>query len=287
MPLDQSLALLCTTPGDGEPIPLVLHLYGALKHCPTCGVRGVLLVTELGASWEHHSFICSSPVLLCLVLCHIVPVGQCCAQGEQGLRHFSYRNPCASLTARVTVPFPSSLDSNAACAHLHHQFYQTLLDLEMNYSAPKFPCFVFQSEPCQNGGRCIVTWNDFHCSCPANFTGKFCEEKVWCESAPCPEATTCVDVVAGYVCKFCSPACVLVKSPCSLCLISISSLCCCKQYKHMLQEGHRVVPRYTLLRAAQTLWACPRCDRAQLRSKNCCLRAGYCYRRCSSKQEEL
>ncbi|XP_017600998.1 PREDICTED: protein crumbs homolog 2 isoform X1 [Corvus brachyrhynchos] len=57
-----------------------------------------------------------------------------------------------------------------------------------------------KSEPCQNGGRCIVTWNDFHCSCPANFTGKFCEEKVWCESDPCPEATTCIDVVAGYVC---------------------------------------------------------------------------------------
>ncbi|NXL95158.1 CRUM1 protein, partial [Alectura lathami] len=57
-----------------------------------------------------------------------------------------------------------------------------------------------KSEPCQNGGRCVVTWNDFHCSCPANFTGKFCEERVWCESDPCPEATTCVDVLAGYVC---------------------------------------------------------------------------------------
>ncbi|NXH22048.1 CRUM1 protein, partial [Bucco capensis] len=57
-----------------------------------------------------------------------------------------------------------------------------------------------KSEPCQNGGRCIVTWNDFHCSCPANFTGKLCEERVWCESDPCPEATTCVDVLAGYVC---------------------------------------------------------------------------------------
>ncbi|XP_071622275.1 protein crumbs homolog 2 isoform X4 [Heliangelus exortis] len=57
-----------------------------------------------------------------------------------------------------------------------------------------------QSEPCQNGGRCTVTWNDFHCSCPANFTGKFCEERVWCESDPCPEATTCIDVPAGYVC---------------------------------------------------------------------------------------
>ncbi|NXP71101.1 CRUM1 protein, partial [Ramphastos sulfuratus] len=57
-----------------------------------------------------------------------------------------------------------------------------------------------KSESCQNGGRCIVTWNDFHCSCPENFTGKFCEERVWCESDPCPEATTCIDVLAGYVC---------------------------------------------------------------------------------------
>ncbi|NXV12248.1 CRUM1 protein, partial [Cepphus grylle] len=57
-----------------------------------------------------------------------------------------------------------------------------------------------KSEPCQNGGRCVVTWNDFHCSCPANFTGKFCEERVWCESDPCPESTTCIDVLAGYVC---------------------------------------------------------------------------------------
>ncbi|NXN25320.1 CRUM1 protein, partial [Nycticryphes semicollaris] len=57
-----------------------------------------------------------------------------------------------------------------------------------------------KSEPCQNGGTCVVTWNDFHCSCLANFTGRFCEERVWCESDPCPEATTCVDVVAGYVC---------------------------------------------------------------------------------------
>uniref|UniRef100_A0A8C6ZXT3 CRUM1 protein n=1 Tax=Nothoprocta perdicaria TaxID=30464 RepID=A0A8C6ZXT3_NOTPE len=57
-----------------------------------------------------------------------------------------------------------------------------------------------KSEPCQNGGTCIVTWNDFHCNCPANFTGKICEERVWCESDPCPEATTCTDVPAGYVC---------------------------------------------------------------------------------------
>ncbi|XP_053137987.1 protein crumbs homolog 2 isoform X2 [Hemicordylus capensis] len=55
--------------------------------------------------------------------------------------------------------------------------------------------------PCLNGGCCTVTWNDFDCSCPANFTGKRCEERVWCRSEPCPPAAaTCLDVPAGYFC---------------------------------------------------------------------------------------
>ncbi|CAM4647749.1 unnamed protein product [Lepidochelys olivacea] len=57
-----------------------------------------------------------------------------------------------------------------------------------------------KSGPCRNGGTCTITWNDFSCSCPANFTGKTCEERVWCASDPCPTATSCVDVPAGYVC---------------------------------------------------------------------------------------
>ncbi|XP_066466997.1 protein crumbs homolog 2 [Tiliqua scincoides] len=54
--------------------------------------------------------------------------------------------------------------------------------------------------PCLHGGHCTVTWNDFDCHCPANFTGKRCQEKVWCHSEPCPPATTCRDVPSGYVC---------------------------------------------------------------------------------------
>uniref|UniRef100_A0A8C8RLK6 Crumbs cell polarity complex component 2 n=1 Tax=Pelusios castaneus TaxID=367368 RepID=A0A8C8RLK6_9SAUR len=57
-----------------------------------------------------------------------------------------------------------------------------------------------KSGPCHNGGTCTVTWNDFSCSCPGNFTGATCEERVWCESHPCPTDTTCMDVPAGYVC---------------------------------------------------------------------------------------
>ncbi|XP_025019229.1 protein crumbs homolog 2 [Python bivittatus] len=57
-----------------------------------------------------------------------------------------------------------------------------------------------KSSPCLNGGLCAVTWNDFNCSCPPSFTGKWCEERVWCKSDLCPQPTTCVDVPSGYVC---------------------------------------------------------------------------------------
>lgn len=99
MPLDQSLALLCATPADGEAIPpnLALLACGALKYCHNCGVRGVLLGTELRELLGSITvcFICSSPVLLCLVLCQIagVPVGQCCAQGGAGAQEFLVQRP--------------------------------------------------------------------------------------------------------------------------------------------------------------------------------------------------
>lgn len=60
---------------------------------------------------------------------------------------------------------------------------------------------LFQPGPCLHGGLCTVTWNDFECRCPANFTGKRCQERVWCPGEPCPPATTCRDVPSGYVCK--------------------------------------------------------------------------------------
>ncbi|XP_030623800.1 protein crumbs homolog 2a [Chanos chanos] len=57
-----------------------------------------------------------------------------------------------------------------------------------------------QAEPCLNGGQCTVTWNDFVCSCPLNFTGKMCETRVWCVSDPCMMGSHCVDLPDGYEC---------------------------------------------------------------------------------------
>ncbi|XP_044515688.1 protein crumbs homolog 2 [Gracilinanus agilis] len=55
-------------------------------------------------------------------------------------------------------------------------------------------------EPCHNGGTCTVTWNDFICVCPPNFTGPTCAERLWCQDQPCPPPTTCVEVPNGYIC---------------------------------------------------------------------------------------
>ncbi|KAG5272096.1 hypothetical protein AALO_G00161610 [Alosa alosa] len=57
-----------------------------------------------------------------------------------------------------------------------------------------------KEEPCLNGGECTITWNDFVCSCPLNFTGKHCETRVWCMSDPCVNGGHCVDLPDGYEC---------------------------------------------------------------------------------------
>ncbi|XP_004849460.1 protein crumbs homolog 2 isoform X2 [Heterocephalus glaber] len=54
--------------------------------------------------------------------------------------------------------------------------------------------------PCLNGGTCLVTWNDFHCTCPDNFTGPVCAQQLWCPSQPCLPPATCEEVPDGFVC---------------------------------------------------------------------------------------
>uniref|UniRef100_UPI00398F0D26 protein crumbs homolog 1-like n=1 Tax=Pristiophorus japonicus TaxID=55135 RepID=UPI00398F0D26 len=57
------------------------------------------------------------------------------------------------------------------------------------------------SVPCQHGGNCIVTWNDFECKCPQEFTGRTCEEIVWCETDPCLAGCHCQNLPGGYECQ--------------------------------------------------------------------------------------
>ncbi|XP_021564784.1 protein crumbs homolog 2 [Carlito syrichta] len=59
-------------------------------------------------------------------------------------------------------------------------------------------------DPCFNGGTCLVTWNDFHCACPANFTGPTCAQQLWCPGQPCLPPAVCEEVPDGFVCE-CAP----------------------------------------------------------------------------------
>ncbi|XP_006834807.1 PREDICTED: protein crumbs homolog 2 [Chrysochloris asiatica] len=59
---------------------------------------------------------------------------------------------------------------------------------------------VCSSNPCLNGGTCLVTWNDFHCTCLANFTGPTCAQQLWCPGQPCLPPATCQEVPDGFVC---------------------------------------------------------------------------------------
>ncbi|KAM4876848.1 protein crumbs homolog 2 [Thomomys bottae] len=55
-------------------------------------------------------------------------------------------------------------------------------------------------DPCLHGGTCLVTWNDFHCTCPDNFTGPTCAQQRRCPSQPCLPPATCEEVPDGFVC---------------------------------------------------------------------------------------
>ena len=60
-----------------------------------------------------------------------------------------------------------------------------------------------QIERCENGGTCIVTWNDFICDCPNGFGGKNCSELTICSFNPCPLEVECLDRDdMGYDCKY-------------------------------------------------------------------------------------
>nr|XP_021547253.1 protein crumbs homolog 2 [Neomonachus schauinslandi] len=78
-------------------------------------------------------------------------------------------------------------------------------------------------DPCLNGGICLVTWNDFHCTCPVNFTGPTCAQQLWCPGQPCLPPAACEEVPGGFVSAWpgapaprlgCHGARVCVPSPC-------------------------------------------------------------------------
>ncbi|KAM8866406.1 LOW QUALITY PROTEIN: protein crumbs homolog 2-like [Synchiropus picturatus] len=57
-----------------------------------------------------------------------------------------------------------------------------------------------KTKPCFHGGQCRVTWNDFKCDCPVNYSGPVCQRRLWCVEQPCSAGVRCVDLQDGYEC---------------------------------------------------------------------------------------
>ncbi|XP_033643609.1 protein crumbs-like isoform X1 [Asterias rubens] len=57
-----------------------------------------------------------------------------------------------------------------------------------------------KDSPCENGGTCQITWNDFECLCPTGFGGKNCSELTICSENPCPDGAECLDLPDGHEC---------------------------------------------------------------------------------------
>ena len=55
--------------------------------------------------------------------------------------------------------------------------------------------------PCQNGGVCQVTWNDYHCVCPDKYKGRNCSEKDFCKWYTCPAGSACSALADGHECR--------------------------------------------------------------------------------------
>ncbi|XP_026886754.2 protein crumbs homolog 2b [Electrophorus electricus] len=88
------------------------------------------------------------------------------------------------------------LDRNATKPE-HTTYLRSVLHDVLEHCVSDQACMV---QPCLNGGKCQLKWNDFVCSCPLNYTGKTCETRVWCASDPCILGSWCVDLPDGYEC---------------------------------------------------------------------------------------
>lgn len=58
-----------------------------------------------------------------------------------------------------------------------------------------------ESDPCFNGGTCLDMLDGFHCECPPGFTASQCEVDInECEPDPCQNGGTCADLTDSFKC---------------------------------------------------------------------------------------
>ncbi|XP_013389181.1 fibropellin-3 [Lingula anatina] len=58
------------------------------------------------------------------------------------------------------------------------------------------------SNPCQNGGLCQETDENYVCICPPKQQGEYCEKHVLlnCDYVTCPNGGTCVETAESFKC---------------------------------------------------------------------------------------
>nr|XP_022298070.1 neurogenic locus notch homolog protein 1-like [Crassostrea virginica] len=79
--------------------------------------------------------------------------------------------------------------------------YSECINKEDGYACHYDPC---KSSPCQNGGSCFKSHNDFNCKCDIHWAGKACDQVNYCAVNPCQHRGVCVNLPDGYRCK-CEP----------------------------------------------------------------------------------
>ena len=93
---------------------------------------------------------------------------QCsCKDGFQGDYCERRSDPCAGVKCKHSGTCKPSPMGNGFLCHCAKGYHGEVCELEMN------PC---DSSPCKNGGTCKNYISTFHCICPENISGKYCEK---------------------------------------------------------------------------------------------------------------
>lgn len=95
-----------------------------------------------------------------------------------------------------TIVVEVRCDSQASNSQQHH-----LLQVPQSADTNNGECGA--SHPCQNGGTCIESSNNFTCSCPKGFTGPYCNEDVnecYANANICKNGATCHNQFGSYQC---------------------------------------------------------------------------------------